>query len=90
MHKIRNFRERNSTVGEWKGSGRVAAGNGMVCVNQPYEEFGQILPCQISIKLEFFDLFWKNTQISNFMKSHSMVVAFFHEDRVTGRQTWQS
>jgi hypothetical protein len=48
MHKIRNF-QGHSTVGEWQGSGRVAAeelqgngrgtaweqhGNGMVCVNR--------------------------------------------------------
>jgi hypothetical protein len=26
MHKIRNFHEGNSTVGEWLGSGRVVAG----------------------------------------------------------------
>jgi hypothetical protein len=26
MHKIRNFHEGHSTVGEWQGSGRVAAG----------------------------------------------------------------
>jgi hypothetical protein len=26
MHKIRNFHEGHSTVGEWQGSGRVMAG----------------------------------------------------------------
>jgi hypothetical protein len=26
MHKVRNFHEGHSTVGEWQGSGRVAAG----------------------------------------------------------------
>jgi hypothetical protein len=26
MHKIRNFHEGHSTVGEWQGSGRVVAG----------------------------------------------------------------
>jgi hypothetical protein len=26
MHKIRNFHEGHSTVGEWQGSGRVLAG----------------------------------------------------------------
>jgi hypothetical protein len=35
--------------------------------------------------LNFFDLFWKNTQIANFMKIHAVVVEFVHEDRVTGR-----
>jgi hypothetical protein len=39
MHKIRNFHEGHSIVGQWQGGGRVMAGerhgNGMVCVNQP-------------------------------------------------------
>jgi hypothetical protein len=35
MHKIRNFHEGHSTVGEWQGSGRERHGNGMVCVNRP-------------------------------------------------------
>jgi hypothetical protein len=38
VHKIRTFHG-HSTVGEWQGSGRVAAGeqhgNGMACVNRP-------------------------------------------------------
>jgi hypothetical protein len=25
MHKVRNFHEGHSTIGEWQGSGRVAA-----------------------------------------------------------------
>jgi hypothetical protein len=44
MHKIRNFQEGHSTVGEWQGSGRVVAGerqgNGMVCVNRPLTRQG--------------------------------------------------
>jgi hypothetical protein len=48
MHKIRNFHEGQSTVGEWQGSGKVVwqgsgkvvagswQGNGTVCVNRPY------------------------------------------------------
>jgi hypothetical protein len=41
MHKIRNFQEGHSTVGEWQGSGRIVAGswqeNGIVCVNRPLD-----------------------------------------------------
>jgi hypothetical protein len=37
MHKVRNFHEEHSTVGEWQGRSRVAAGerhgNGTACVN---------------------------------------------------------
>jgi hypothetical protein len=44
VHKIRNFHERHSTVGEWQGSGRVVAGerqgNGMVCVKRPLTRQG--------------------------------------------------
>jgi hypothetical protein len=43
MHKIRNFHG-HSTVGEWQGIGRVAAGerygNGMVCVNRSLKRHG--------------------------------------------------
>jgi hypothetical protein len=42
MHKIRNFHEGHSTVGEWQGNGMVCVnwsltrqGNCMVCVNRP-------------------------------------------------------
>jgi hypothetical protein len=41
MHKIWNFNEGHSNVGEWQGSGRVVAGDrqgkGMVCVNRPLD-----------------------------------------------------
>jgi hypothetical protein len=44
MHKIRNFHEGHSTVGEWQGSGMVAAreqhGNGIVYVNRPLTRQG--------------------------------------------------
>jgi hypothetical protein len=43
VHKIRNFHEGHSTVGEWQVSSRVVAGSregkrhgdSMVCVNRP-------------------------------------------------------
>jgi len=36
--------------------------------------------------LNYLDRFWKNDQISNLMKLHSVEAKFFHEDR----QTWQN
>jgi hypothetical protein len=44
MHKIRNFHG-HSNVGEWQGSGMVAAGerhgNGIVCVNRSLKRQGK-------------------------------------------------
>jgi len=36
--------------------------------------------------LNYLDRFWKNAQISNLMKFHSVGTKFFHEDG----QTWQN
>jgi hypothetical protein len=47
MHKVRNFHEGRSTVGEWQGRGRGTAGerhgNGMVFVNRPLTDEGSKL-----------------------------------------------
>jgi len=38
---------------------------------------------QILMKLEFSENFFKNTQISNFMKIHSVGAKLFHADKWT-------
>jgi hypothetical protein len=49
MHKIKNFHEGHSIVGEWQGSGRVMAGkrhgNGIVFVNRPLTRKGNGMVC---------------------------------------------
>ena len=39
------------------------------------------------MKLEFSDRFWKNTEISNFMKIHPVVAELLRVDGWTDRQT---
>jgi len=41
--------------------------------------------CSILMQHEFFDRFLKNTQISNFMKIHSVEAKLFHADIQTDR-----
>ena len=43
--------------------------------------------CQISVEFEFIDRFSKNTQISNFMKIHSVGAELFKLYRQAGRLT---
>ena len=42
--------------------------------------------CQILMKLEFYDRFLKNMQISNLLKIHPVKAELFHTDRRTDRR----
>jgi hypothetical protein len=56
MHKIRNFHEGHSTVGEWQGSGKGMAwerhGNDMLCVNRPLTRHGNGMVCESAFKIQ--------------------------------------